>query len=105
MMVPPGATPCVVYQYENWKVKTWKMGRTSFCVSMAGNELSNSNSSFPPPPPRRSSSSPSSTKAALENWFASSPRRAFSRLRKSSPVAVSKPGVPWGVDCAAPYQY
>jgi hypothetical protein len=78
---------------------------TSFRVSIAGNELSNSvTSSLPPPPPPSKSSSPSSTNAALSwpvaNWLASSPSNAFSRVRKSSPVAPSKPEVPAGSVCA-----
>lgn len=68
---------------------------TSFWVSMAGKLLSKSPMSPPedvtgaaasPPPPSRSSS-PSATVAALSpavlNWFASSPRAARSRARKS----------------------
>jgi len=68
---------------------------TSFWVSMAGKLLSKSPMSPPedaigapasPPPPSKSSS-PSSTVAALSpdvlNWFASSPRAARSRARKS----------------------
>lgn len=86
---------------------------TSFRESIAGNELSNSVSSsfppeyppFPPPPPSKSSSS-SSTKAALSllvlNWLASSPKRAFSRERKSSPPEVGpKEASPCPGVCAA----
>jgi hypothetical protein len=84
-----------------------KLGRrgehTSFRESIAGNELSNSVTSSPPPPPSKSSS-PSSTNAALSlpvaNWFASSPSNAFSRVRKSSASALSKPELPWACVCA-----
>jgi len=84
----------------------WVRGReehTSFCESIAGKELSNSVTSSSPPPPSKSSS-PSSTNAALSfpvaNWLASSPSNAFSRVRKSSVSALSKPELPCACVCA-----
>lgn len=102
MMVPPGATACLLSVCqscdESIGVRWWNRCLTSFCVSMDGKLLSKSPMSAPMedvgagalpsmPPPRRSSSSPSSTLAALSldvlKRFASSPRAARSRARKS----------------------
>jgi hypothetical protein len=76
---------------------------TSFRESMAGKELSNSVTSSPSLPPPRRSPSPSrnaTLSLPVANWLASSPSKAFSRERKSSPPAGSKPESSFGLASA-----
>ena len=104
MIVPPGPTCYEVLSAQPfWKTHEL-LWLTEFCVSMAGNELSNSVISSPPawfppksPPPLPPSRSSSASCIVVAfpptepNWSASSPRAARSRARKSSWA----PSVPW----------